>query len=90
LPRFSADEHGVVIHPGELRRHRALGTTALYRVASADGDLVSMEVVRAPGLLPGTVVRLTTPAVAAMEMVEESETVDVALAATLDLWSEAS
>ncbi len=52
---------------GTQLRHRRLGTEAVYRVLGVAGDVVNVEVVRAPGLLSGTRLRLTTDAVHAME-----------------------
>jgi hypothetical protein len=52
-------------------RHRALGTEALYRVSAEGEGCVEMEVVQAPGLSAGTLVRFTRHAVENMEVVEE-------------------
>ncbi len=52
--------------PGRFLRNTVLGSTAVYEVIAADGDLVTAEVVRAPGLLPGARVRLLADAVRAM------------------------
>jgi len=59
---------------GEVRRRRALGTEALYRIIEPlDGGLVLVEVIRAPGLEPGAALRLTADAVAGMEVVDPAE-----------------
>ena len=44
--------------PGTILRRRALGTEAAYRVLESVGDVVEVEVIEAPGLEPGTRVRL--------------------------------
>jgi len=54
-----------------LLRHRALGTTALYRTVAVSGELVECEVVRAPGLDPGTRVAFTRAAVRGMVVVAD-------------------
>ena len=54
----------------ELRAHRLLGTTAVYRVIDLVGDLVEVEVVRAPGLISGQHVRLHASAVREMTRIE--------------------
>jgi hypothetical protein len=51
-------------------RQRRLGSEAVYRVVDEDGRIVTAEVVRAPGLEPGTRVRLLARAVRAMERLE--------------------
>ena len=56
---------------GQLRRHRALGTEAVYQVTALLGDLVEVEVVRVPGLDRGTRLKFTAVAVAAMELIGE-------------------
>jgi hypothetical protein len=55
---------------GELRRHEVLGTEAVYRIVDVQGELVEVEVVRAPGLAPGRRLRLTADAVKRMQLVE--------------------
>lgn len=60
--------------PGELRAHHMLGTSAFYRVRLVEGDMVHVEVVRAPGLRPGARIRLLASAVMAMERVDETPT----------------
>jgi hypothetical protein len=42
--------------------HRRLGTTARYEFIGAEQGLVDVEVIEAPGLLPGTRIRLTESA----------------------------
>jgi hypothetical protein len=48
-------------------RRRRLSSEAIYLVLDEEGLIVSAEVVRAPGLEPGTRVRLTAREVRAME-----------------------
>ncbi len=55
------------VKPGGLLRRRALGTEAVYRVVAVEGELVEVEVVRAPGLEAGTRVRLALRDARAME-----------------------
>jgi hypothetical protein len=55
--------------PGELRRKRLLGSDAIYRVVALEGELVTVEVVQAPGLSAGERFRFTLEAVTAMEVV---------------------
>ena len=50
---------------------RRLGKDALYRVVDVRGEVVEVEVVRAPGLESGTHVRFTQNAVSHMTVVEE-------------------
>jgi len=52
-----------------LLRHSLLGSECLYRVSGIDGALIELEVVRAPGLVPGTRVRVTGAAVRRMTAV---------------------
>ena len=54
---------------GQMLRHRALRCESLYRVLDARGSVVRLEVVDAPGLRPGTAVRLSRAATRAMELV---------------------
>jgi hypothetical protein len=56
----------------KLLRHRVLGGEAFYRVVDAAGQIVEVEVVSAPGLEPGTHVRLTQAAVGSMSVVPAS------------------
>lgn len=51
---------------GQLRRQVMLGSEATYRILEIDHDLVTVEVVSAPGLAAGQVVRLSRDAVARM------------------------
>ena len=51
---------------GDILEFMRLGTLARYRVLFADSFLVTLEVIDAPGLEPGTVIRVTPQAVAAM------------------------
>ena len=51
---------------------RRLGEDALYRVIDVSGELVVVEVVRAPGLRSGTQIRFTQDAVSNMKVVEEA------------------
>jgi hypothetical protein len=52
-----------------LLRQRALYSDAVYRVLRVSGSVVEAEVVAAPGLAPGTRLRLTGDAAAAMRPV---------------------
>jgi hypothetical protein len=56
----------------QLLRHSVLDGDTLYRVVDVAGDLVEVEVVSAPGLEPGTRLRLTQAAIASMSVVPES------------------
>ena len=53
-----------VLSEGTLIRRSLLGSDAMYRVVRADGDVVEVEVVRAPGLEAGTRLRLLTAKIA--------------------------
>jgi hypothetical protein len=55
-----------------LLRHEVLGEEALYRAIGVIGELVELEVVSAPGLEPGTRLRVTKAAVSRMSVVEEA------------------
>jgi hypothetical protein len=55
-----------------LLRHQVLGQEALYRAVEVIGELVELEVVSAPGLDPGTRLRVTKAAVSRMSVVEEA------------------
>jgi hypothetical protein len=57
----------------QLLRHHVLGSDTLYRVVDVSGDLVEVEVVSAPGLQPGTHLRLTQSAVAGMSVVPDGD-----------------
>ncbi len=50
-----------------LLRHRRLGTEAVYRVLAVGTNVVTVEVVRAPGLERGTRMRLMADEARAME-----------------------
>ena len=56
---------------------RRLGEDALYRVVGVRGEVVEVEVVRAPGLQSGTHIRFTQDAVSHMKVVEEASTTAV-------------
>jgi hypothetical protein len=56
--------------PGQVLRHQALGTEAFYRVLSVEGATVSLEVLRAPGLTAGAVVRWSLRTAAKMQLVD--------------------
>jgi hypothetical protein len=56
---------------GQLRRQRALGSEALYRVGGWDADRVRVEVVEAPGLQSGDEFTFTRDAVSAMKVVQD-------------------
>jgi hypothetical protein len=53
-----------------LLRHRRLGTEAVYRVLEVGADVVTVEVVRAPGRERGTRMRLMADAARAMERLD--------------------
>lgn len=53
-------------------RHSALGTEALYEIVEESRELVTAEVVVAPGLAPGTRVRMLASAAREMDDVEPS------------------
>jgi hypothetical protein len=72
---------------GQVRRHRLLGSTALYRVLDLTGPTVSVEAVRVPGLEPGTRIRLMRGSVGAMEPIAESTCLEHELEATIRRWS---
>ncbi len=52
-----------------------LGSEALYELLERHGDLVTAAVLDAPGLAPGTRVRMLTSATRAMEPVDPAEPV---------------
>ena len=56
-------------------RNRMLGTEALYELLDERGELVTAEVLDAPGLAPGTRVRLLASATRAMEPIDPAEPV---------------
>jgi hypothetical protein len=51
-------------------RHSALGTQAIYEIVEESRELVTAEVLEAPGLAPGTRVRMLASAARAMDEVE--------------------
>lgn len=51
-------------------RHTSLGSEAVYEVLEEDESIVTAAVVHAPGLEPGTCVRLMASAAHAMERLE--------------------
>lgn len=61
-------------------RHRALGTQALYEIVEERGALVTAAVLRAPGLEPGTRVRLLASDARAMERLEPAQAAALAAA----------
>jgi len=65
-PRQDRGVGGLSLRAGCVVRHRALDVDAVYRVLSARGRVVDVAVVAAPGLEPGTQLRLTTAAAMAM------------------------
>ena len=54
-------------------RNRMLGTEALYELLEDHGELVTAEVLQAPGLAPGTRLRLLASATSAMEPIDPPE-----------------
>jgi hypothetical protein len=54
-------------------RHTCLGTEAIYEVVEEDGETVTAEVVRAPGLTAGMRVRLMARAAWAMERLDPGD-----------------
>jgi hypothetical protein len=60
---------GTTLVAGQVVRHRALGSEGMYRVLEPRGSIVEMEVITAPGLLPGTHVQMCAAAARAMESV---------------------
>jgi hypothetical protein len=59
------------IVPGSVWRQVTLGTEAVYTALAVNGDHVDVDVRSAPGLRPGTTLRLTTAAVTAMTRVDD-------------------
>jgi hypothetical protein len=53
--------------PSPFLRQERLGSEAVYEILEEDEDIVTAEVVRAPGLVCGTRVRLLADAARAME-----------------------
>ena len=60
---------------GSFVRQRLLGTDAVYEVLDRGDQLVTCEVVRAPGLIPGTRVSLLAGAVREMARLDATELV---------------
>jgi hypothetical protein len=60
----------VTLAPGDLYGRTVLGSSAIYRVVANEGELVVVEVVRAPSLAPGVRMRFSRSAVTAMERIE--------------------
>jgi hypothetical protein len=60
---------------GSFVRQRLLGTEAVYEVLDLGDQLVTCAVVRAPGLVPGTRVRLLNAAVREMARLDAAELV---------------
>jgi hypothetical protein len=58
------------LRKGQRRRHRLLGSHAVYRVVGCDGDVIRVEVEHAPGLAAGAVLRFSFEAVREMELLE--------------------
>jgi hypothetical protein len=56
--------------PRRFVRHSALGTQAIYEIVEESRELVTAEVLEAPGLAPGTRVRMLASAARAMDEVE--------------------
>ena len=54
--------------PGQLRQVRRLRTEATYRVVAVEPDVVLVEVVSGPGLVPGDRFRFSREDVEAMEV----------------------
>jgi hypothetical protein len=70
----------VTLTPGDVYRNTVLGLSSLYRVAGFKDDLVVVEVIQAPGLPAGQVLRFTRSALAAMRRVEsQAGSIDSAL-----------
>jgi hypothetical protein len=61
------------IEPGSLWRHVMLDSEALYEVIAPDGEHVEVLVRHAPGLAPGTSIRMTRAALLAMEPFVEAD-----------------
>ena len=56
---------------GRILRRQALGTVAMYRVVQDGGETVTVEVVEAPGLPAGFLMRLDAADAQAMETIHE-------------------
>lgn len=66
----SSGSDGEAPRPGQILRHRALGTTALYRVIGENPRGVEVEVVDAPGLQPGSQFTFGLNEVLAMDQID--------------------
>ena len=62
-----AEPRGIV--PGQILRRHALGTEALYRVIEENARGIEVEVVSAPGLVPGSRLTIAIDHAMAMEAV---------------------
>lgn len=58
---------------GQFRRHRRLGSDAIYRIDSLGPEYVRVEVVSAPGLRAGQHFKFSRAAVELMELVAPPE-----------------
>jgi hypothetical protein len=58
------------LRPGRGLRYRALGSESLFRVLGATGPTVEVEVVSAPGLVPGARLHLSLAGARAGEPVK--------------------
>ena len=56
-------------------RHRRLGSEAVYEIIEAGDEVVTVEVVHAPGLVRGTRVRLMSTSARAMERFDIAESI---------------
>jgi len=83
--------HRTSLAVGQLRTQRLLRSTATYRIVElADRENVRVEVVAAPGLAPGRLVRLSRAAVARMPLAASPAGrpgLDDELRQTLDRWA---
>ena len=66
-PRSYPPAHPLALSTGLLLRRRALGTDSIYRVRTATGPIVEVEVVEAPGMKPGARIELCIAAARALE-----------------------
>lgn len=67
----------------QFRRQTRLGITATYRVACVDAQHAVVEVVSAPGLPVGMLIRMTLDAVERMELVDVQSELEGGLAQIL-------
>lgn len=67
-PRVNSVRRGTSsrLSADDLLRHEGLGTQSAYRVVAVCGPTVEVEVVGAPGVTPGTRMRITLRAARAM------------------------